>query len=315
MDDAHQVEGAFGDEPDLREVRFELDDAELGRANPTLTSSEVELVRHQVSAGLTVRTADRARTFRGPRVRQASLIILLAGIVALVAGLVGSPATAVIGLVALLLGLAGSVLGRLPARPLLAGVRVETRPLGRSWADQRLRTSIRSITTVLRSRAYAEGVLDATAVRLSLTDQLAELRLRTAMINQLSAEIDVLPRAERRALAAGLGEAKHSLRHQVAVLGRYADQVRQLDAHLDHAAALASKEQLESQVDDLRARSAADPYRREEVDRLAVDARTAAAALREMIGQTQRDLLGGLGAGVDLAALVRRATALLARRR
>lgn len=204
------------------------------------------------------------------------------------------------------------MLGRLPARPRLAGVQVTPRPIGWSWADRRLRTSIRAISSVLGSRAYAEGFIDTTAVRLSLIDQLADLRSPTAMLNDLTREIDALPRTERRELTAGLNEARTSVRARAAMLSRYADQVRQLDAHLDHAAALAAKEQLESRVDDLRARSAGDPYRREEVDRLSVDARTAAAALLETVGQTQRELLGHSNGGVDLTALVRRAATLLA---
>lgn len=305
---------AFDDEPDLREARFELVDADLTRANPRITADQVELVRQRVAAGLSVHTDPRGTWFRQPRVRQLSTLLVLAGIVLVVLGALSTGVLIGVGATLLALGLAGTALGHLPPRPRLAGVTVRTHQLGWTWSDRRLRTSIRSISTVWGSRAMAEGYLDAPAVKLSLTDQLADLRLRTALINDLSGEIDALPRADRRDLAHGLNEAKLSMRERTAVLGRYAEQVRQLDAHLDHLDVLATKERLAPRVDELRAQAAADPYHREDVARLAVDARTAAETLRELIGQTQSELISTTrAAGVDLAALVRRAATLLRR--
>lgn len=306
---------AFDDQPDLREARFELVDAELVQANPGITPDEVERVRHRVSAGLAVRTDARLPWLRQIRVRQLTLLLVLIGVVLVVLGAVSTGVLVGVGAALVTVGLAAAVLGRLAPRPQLPGVTVRTRQLSWTWADRRLRTSIRSISTVLGSRAMSEGFLDVPAVRLSLTDQLADLRLRTGMINSLSEEIDALPRVERRDLTRGLNEAKESVRQRTAVLGRYAEQVRQLDAHLDHLDVLATKERLGPQMDELRAQAAADPYHRQDVDRLSVDARSAAEAMREVIGQTQSELITNTrSAGVDLAALVRRATSLIARR-
>ncbi len=316
MSEGRPFEDAFDGQPDLREVRFELVEAALTAANPTITPGQVELVRDRVAAGLSVRTDDRARWFRQIRVRQLSLVLFAVGVVLLLLGLSVSGPLVGLGAALIVVGAAGSALGRLPARPRLAGVTVTTKKLGSSWADKRLRTAIKAITTVLASRAYAEGHIDAPSVRLSLTDQLADLRRRTAMINILSEEIDALPRADRRELSRGLDEARESVKQRVAVLGRYADQVRQLDAHLGHLNALSAQEQLGPRVDELRARSAADPYHHEEVGRLSVDARSAAQAMREQIERTQRELLTSARApAVDLAALARRVGSLLPGRR
>lgn len=193
------VRRAFTDEPDLSERRFVLDEAVFLREHPQGGPGLLDDVRRHVAAGHRVIVDPHAGWLARPATRTTLTIMLVIGIVLIAVGAQGwwdpvSPLLTAGGVLVCLAVIAGVVVPLLPGRPRLAGVEVTSTRLGWTWADKRLRTAIRSIQTILASRALHRDWLDRPAVRLSLTDQLADLRVRTSMINNLEAEIGSLPR-------------------------------------------------------------------------------------------------------------------------